>query len=181
FLARWGVTLTLPFIHLFFAGVWGECYWNATPTLYYFSGFIGYAVLAAYIKRFWMAPSLRLDWFAIGSIVFGYSAPAGGFLYRLRYEHAVKNLELTWNFTTLNVAIMTAGIFLLFRNLRAERGNSLLWRVSGGLSRLSYGMYLAHIIVLNAIHSLVAPLIENPFLRIPAIAFTTFVITYLAA
>jgi surface polysaccharide O-acyltransferase-like enzyme len=179
FLALWAITLLLPFIHLFFSAVWGECYWNATPTLYYFSGFIGYAVLAAYIKRFWMAPSLRLDWIAIGMVVAGYSVTLAGFLYRLRYEHEVKSLELTWNFTTLNVAVMTAGIFLLFRNLRAERGNSLLWRIIDDLSRMSYGMYLAHIIVLNAIHSLVAPLIENPFLRIPAIAFTTFVITYL--
>jgi surface polysaccharide O-acyltransferase-like enzyme len=44
---------------------------------------------------------------------------------------------------------------------------------------MSYGMYLAHIIVLNAVHSLLAPLVANPFLRIPAIALTTFVITYL--
>ena len=179
FLALWGVTLTLPFIHLFFAEVWGECYWNATPTLYYFSGFIGYAVLAAYLKRFWMAPSSRIDWLAIGMIVVGYSATAGGFLYRLRYEHEVKSLELTWNFTTLNVAIMTAGLFLLFRNIHANRGNSLLWRLIDDLSRMSYGMYLAHIIVLNAIHTRMAPIIGNAFVRIPAIAFTTFLITYL--
>jgi surface polysaccharide O-acyltransferase-like enzyme len=179
FLALWGVTLTLPFIHLLFSEVWGECYWNATPTLYYFSGFIGYAVLAAYIKRFWMAPSLRIDWLAIGLIVVGYSATAGGFLYRLRYEHEVKSLELTWNFTTLNVAIMTAGLFLLFRNIQANRGDSLLWRLIGDLSSMSYGMYLAHIIVLNAIHIRMAPIIGNAFVRIPAIAFTTFMITYL--
>ena len=179
FLALWGVTLTLPFIHLFFAEVWGECYWNATPTLYYFSGFIGYAVLAAYIKRFWMAPSSRIDWLAIGMIVVGYSATAGGFLYRLRYEHEVKSLELTWNFTTLNVAIMTAGLFLLFRNIHVNRGKSLLWRLIDDLSRISYGMYLAHIIVLNAIHTRMAPIIGNAFVRIPAIAFTTFLVTYL--
>jgi surface polysaccharide O-acyltransferase-like enzyme len=180
FLVLWAITLLLPYIHLFVSEVWGECYWNATPTLYYFTGFIGYAVLAAYIKRFWMAPSLRLDWVAIGMVVAGYSVTLAGFLYRLRYEHQVKSLELTWNFTTLNVAVMTAGIFLLFRNLRPDHGNSLLWRIIDDFSRLSYGMYLAHIIVLNAIHALVAPIIESPFLRIPAIAFTTFVITYLA-
>ena len=180
FLVLWGMTLLLPFIHLFFSQVWGECYWNATPTLYYFSGFIGYAVLAVYIKRFFMAPSWRLDWLAIGVIVAGYAFTLGGFLYRLRYEDKVKSLELTWNYTTLNVAIMTGGIFLLFRNLRADRGNSLVWRLIDDLSRMSYGMYLAHIIVLNAIHSRMAPLIGNAFLRIPTIAFTTFVITYLA-
>jgi surface polysaccharide O-acyltransferase-like enzyme len=180
FLALWAVTLLLPFIHLFFSQVWGECYWNATPTLYYFSGFIGYAVLAAYVRRFWMAPSSRLDWLAIGMVVAGYAVTAGGFLYRLRYEHQVQDVELTWNFTTLNVAVMTAGLFLLFRNIHAGSSNSRGWRLIDDLSRLSYGMYLAHIIVLNAVHSVLAPRLGNPYLRIPAIALTTFVITYLA-
>jgi len=180
FVALWGVTLLLPFIHLYFPQVWGECYWNATPTLYYFTGFIGYAVLAAYIKRFWMAPSLRLDWLAVAMVVAGYAATLAGFLYRLRYEKQVKDLELTWNFTSLNVAVMTAGLFLLFRNIHANRSNSPVWRLIDDLSRLSYGMYLAHIIVLNAVHSELAPRLGNAFLRIPAIALTTFVITYLA-
>ena len=112
-------------------------------------------------------------------IVVGYSATAGGFLYRLRYENEVKSLELTWNFTSLNVAVMAAGLFLLFRNIHGNRGNSLLWRLIDDLSRMSYGMYLAHIIVLNAIHTRMAPIIGNAFVRIPAIAFTTFLITYL--
>jgi peptidoglycan/LPS O-acetylase OafA/YrhL len=120
-------------------------------------------MLAAYIKRFWMAASLRLDWLAIGMVVAGYSFTVAGFLYRLRYEHEVKSLELTWNFTTLNVAIMTAGLFLLFRNIHANRSNSLVWRLIDDLSRMSYGMYLAHIIVLNAVHSRMAPLLGNAF------------------
>ena len=180
FLALWAVSLLLPFIHLFFSDVWGECYWNATPTLYYFSGFIGYAVLAAYIKRFWMAPSSRVNWLAVGMVVTGYAVTLGGFLYRLRYEHNVKSLELTWNFTTLNVAVMTAGLFLLFRNIHPNRGDSPLWRLIDDMSRMSYGMYLAHIIVLNTIHSHLASLLGNAYLRIPAIALTTFVLTYLA-
>ena len=179
FLALWGITLLLPFIHLVFPEVWGECYWNATPTLYYFSGFIGYVVLSVYIKRFWMAPSRRVDLAAIGMIVMGYGVTLGGFLYQLRYEHVVKNLELTWNFTVLNVAIMTAGLFLLFRNLRGAGGNSLPWQFIGDLSRMSFGIYLAHILVLNAIHARLAPMIGNAFLRIPTIAIATFVITYL--
>jgi surface polysaccharide O-acyltransferase-like enzyme len=179
FLLLWGMTLLLPFIHLYAPEVWGECYWNATPTLYYFSGFVGYVVLAMYIKRFHMAPSRRLDLIAIGMVIAGFAATAGGFLSRLHYENEVKSLELTWNFTTLNVAIMTAGLFILFRNLHADRQDNTLWRLIDDLSRMSYGMYLAHIIVLNTIHSHLAPLIGNAFLRIPTIALTTFVVTYL--
>jgi surface polysaccharide O-acyltransferase-like enzyme len=180
FLVLWGVTLLLPFIHLYFPEVWGECYWNATPTLYYFSGFLGYVVLAVYIKRFFMAPSLRLDCLAIAMVVGGYAVTLGGFLYKLRYEHETKSLELTWNFTSLNVAVMTAGLFLLFRNMRGDREHDSSWRVIEELSRLSYGVYLAHIIVLNAVHARIAPLIGNAFLRIPTIAIVTFVITYMA-
>ena len=178
FLALWGMTLLLPFIHLYAPAVWGECYWNATPTLYYFSGFIGYAVLAVYIKRFRMARSRRVDLAAISMIVAGYCITVAGFLYQLRYEHVVRNLELTWNFTTLNVALMTAGLFLLFRNLHGDGGNRVPWPLIDDLSRMSFGIYLAHILVLNAVHSLLASKIANAFLRIPAIAITTFVITY---
>jgi surface polysaccharide O-acyltransferase-like enzyme len=180
FLVLWGVSLTLPYIHLAVSQVWGECYWNATPTLYYFSGFIGYAVLAAYLKRFWMAPSARLNWLAVGITVVGYAATLSGFLHRLSYEQNVKNLELTWNFTTLNVAMMTTGIFLLFRNLHPTRPNSPAWRLIDSMSRMSYGMYLAHIILLNTIHTHLAPLLGNAYLRIPIIALATFALTYLA-
>ena len=76
---------------------------------------------------------------------------------------------------------MAAGLFLLFRNIRTDRESSLVWRLIDDLSRMSDGMYLAHIIVLNAVHSPMAPLIENAFLRIPAIALITFVITYLGS
>ena len=180
FLWLWGITLLLPYIHLYFPQVWGECYWNATPTLYYFTGFIGYAVLAVYIKRFYMEPSLRLDCLALAMVVAGYALTLGGFLYRLHYVQEVKSLELTWNFTSLNVAVMTGGLFLLFRNMHGNHGNPLLWRLIEDLARMSYGMYLAHILVLNAVHARLASLVGNPFLRIPTIALVTFVITYLA-
>ncbi len=179
FLALWAVTLLLPFIHLFAPEVWGECYWNSTPTLYYFSGFMGYAVLAAYLKRFWMAPSSRVNLLAVGMVLLGYATTLGGFLHQLPYQTVVKDLELTWNFTTLNVAIMTAGLFLLFRNLHPNNSRGPVWRLIDTMSRLSYGIYLAHIIVLNAVHAQLAPLLGNPFLRIPVIALTTFALTFL--
>jgi hypothetical protein len=33
--------------------------------------------------------------------------------------------------------------------------------------------------VLNAVHARLAPMLGNPFVRIPTIALTTFVLTYL--
>lgn len=178
FLVLWAIALSVPYIHLCFPQILGECYWNATPMLYYFSGFMGYAVLAAYIRRFCMAPSLRIDFVAIGMIIVGYAITAGGFLHQLPAENSVPQLELTWNFTTINVALMTAGLFLLFRNLQKSEKNGALGKVVHDVSLKSYGMYLAHIIVLNSIHALLAPAIPNAFLRVPSIALTTFVATY---
>lgn len=177
YLLLWGATLLLPYIHLYFPEVWGECYWNSTPTLLYFSGFMGYAVLAAYIKRFWMAPSSRVNVVALGMVVVGYAVTAGGFLHRLPLEREVRSLELTWNFSTLNVALMAAGLFLLVRNLRPSTGGGV-WRVIDDMSRMSYGMYLAHIIVLGAVHARVAPLVGNAFVRVPLTAVITFALTY---
>src|SRR5215467_7475599 len=151
FLVLWAVALSIPYIHLYFPQIWGEAFWNSTPMLYYFSGFMGYAVLAAYIRRFRMAPSLRVDCVAIGMIVVGYMITAGGFLHRVLIEDSLPKVELTWNFTTINVALMTAGLFLLFRNLQKNETDSALGKVVRDVSLKSYGMYLAHIIVLNSV------------------------------
>jgi surface polysaccharide O-acyltransferase-like enzyme len=178
FLLLWGVTLCVPYIHLHFPEILGEAFWNATPMLYYFSGFMGYAVLAAYIKRFWMAPSLLLDCAAIVMVVVGYAITVGGFLHNLPIEHSIQKVELTWNYATINVALMTAGLFLLFRNIGKDDDASPLHKAVDDLSQKSYGMYLAHIIVLNSLHPLLAPNISNPFLRVPTIALATFILTY---
>lgn len=178
FLALWALTLTVPYIHLCFPEVWGECYWNRTPTLYYFSGFLGYAVLAAYIKRFLMRPSKADYASGIGLIVAGYAATAAGFLKRLPTERAVSSLELTWAFDTINVAMIALGIFLLFKNVQPN-GNASSWRVVRDISRMSYGMYLAHIMVLNAVHGLMDKHLGSAGVKLPVIAGMTFLATYL--
>ena len=52
YLGVWAFTTLLPYIHLWFPEVLGECFWNPTPMLHYFTGFAGYFVLGYYIKRY---------------------------------------------------------------------------------------------------------------------------------
>ena len=47
YLGIWAFTLCVPYIHLVFPDILGECFWNGTPMLYYFSGLLGYMVLSA--------------------------------------------------------------------------------------------------------------------------------------
>ena len=62
YLALWAFTLCIPYVHLVFPELLGECFWNDTPMLYYFSGFLGYMVLAAYLRRYHAAPRAWYKW-----------------------------------------------------------------------------------------------------------------------
>jgi surface polysaccharide O-acyltransferase-like enzyme len=179
FLTLWALTLTTPYIHLYFPQIWGECYWNRTPMLYYFSGFMGYAIMASYIKRFLMRPSALHRMVGAALIVTGYAITAGGFLHKLPLEHAVRDLELTWGFETINVAMMAVGLFLLFKNIQPADGTSACWKLISDISPRTYGMYLAHIMILNVVYALIDGHFGTTLVKLPLIALTTFATTYL--
>ena len=111
FLAVWGAALLLPYVEvaaplLGYAGnggnmgLWGVCDWNAYGTFYYFSGFVGYLVLAYYLVRY----PLRWSWrrtlgvmaplFAVGYLItaLGFVATQNRFPGNFAY------LEIVWYF-----------------------------------------------------------------------------------
>jgi surface polysaccharide O-acyltransferase-like enzyme len=179
YLGIWALTLCLPYIHLIYPQVLGECYWNQTPLLYYFSGFLGYLILGAYIKKFM---SEKKSWhLPVGLllIVVGYIITAGGFISLLKTATDVSKLELTWQFETINVAMMGIGTFLIFKNISFSNPSSLAVRGITVISKISYGIYLVHIMVLNFFYSLYDLVIDSIQLKIPVIAISTFVVSYL--
>ena len=135
FLALWAVSLTIPYLHLWFPRIWGEAFWNSTPMLYYFTGYIGYVVFGAYLRRFPVERSRSVQTAAVFLLVAGYGITAGGFLQRLSTQQQVSRLELTWGFTTINVAMMTAGFVLLLKDLKPARPDSAAWKLVRDLSR----------------------------------------------
>jgi surface polysaccharide O-acyltransferase-like enzyme len=176
YLGIWALTLCLPYIHLVFPAVLGECHWNRTPLLYYFSGFLGYMLLAVYIKKYMSDQSSRHIPIALLLIIIGYGITAGGFLSRLNAT-TIPDIELTWGFESINVAMMSMGIFLLMHKITAHE--SVAMRVVGDVSKLSYGIYLVHIMLLNFYYELVNPMINTIWLKIPVIAILTFISAYL--
>ena len=177
-LALWALAMCVPYIHLVFPEILGECYWNKTPLLYYFSGFLGYVILASYIRRFHMQPQ-KQD-YIVGAllIVTGYAITAYGFLHELPLQKMVPAVEVTWGFESINVAMMTAGIFLIFKNINIK-GPSSLAKLINDVSAKTYGIYLAHIMVLNTIFPLIDDRIANAAIKIPLIALAAFIGTYL--
>ena len=130
FLAVWGAALLLPYVEvaaplLGYAGnggnmgLWGVCDWNAYGTFYYFSGFVGYLVLAYYLVRY----PLRWSWrrtlgvmaplFAVGYLItaLGFVATQNRFPGNFAY------LEIVWYFCGINVFMMTLPVFVVVQKL----------------------------------------------------------------
>jgi surface polysaccharide O-acyltransferase-like enzyme len=85
---------------------------------------------------------------------------------------------LTWGFETINVAMITVGFFLLFKDIQPAVPDSALWKLIRNISQRSYGMYLAHIIVLNAVYGLLNGHLDNPIIKVFTIAIVAFLGTY---
>ena len=159
------------------AEVWGQCFWNEYHMLWYFSGFLGYLVLAHYIR-------VHLTWdrsrrFIVGLVLMVVGAALTIYSF---YIQAIPGetlstpvIEIGWAFCTINCVLLTAGTFLLFTCInRAEAP-----RLVTDMSKLSYGMYLMHIFWLGLWATVFKSTLELPTVAaIPCIAVSTFICCY---
>lgn len=173
YLALWLLTTLLPYIHIVYPNVLGECFWNPTPAFYYFNGFIGYLTLGAYIKKYGALSTP----YAVAISVVGYAITAGIFCSRIETSSLASELELSWGFCTTNVAMLTYGVFSMIMNLSAE-GNGKWGSCIRDISIHSYGIYLAHIMVLNILYRYLNPLFDTVLLSVPVISAATFICVY---
>lgn len=170
-------TLT-PWLHRYVsAELWGECFWNGFSALWYCSGYIGYLVLAHYIR-------FHLNWerprrLRVGALCFvaGAAFTAWSFWWKGVPGQLIDTpmLEWAWEFCTPNVLCATFGAFLLFTCIEAP----VAPKAVTGIAKLSYGMYLMHLFFLAPIAQLliggdVAHPLLPVYVTIPAIAVLTF-------
>lgn len=178
FIGLFLLSTCMPYLNRFVGEVWGQCFWNEYHMLWYFSGYLGYLVLAHYIrthltwsrpKRFWTGLVLMV----IGAVWTIYSF----------YVQAIPGIplstiviELGWSFCTINCVMLTTGMFLMFTCIQAPEPPRLI----ADISKLSYGMYLIHIFWLG----LWVNLFKNDMqlatvLAIPVISIVTYICSYL--
>ncbi|KAK8894730.1 hypothetical protein M9Y10_023167 [Tritrichomonas musculus] len=179
YLSFWAVSMCIRYIHIIFPAIWGECPWNNTPMLQSFTGHFGYAVLGAFIKIH-LDPEEKYNFYWLGFILLalGYSISLVGWEYHyfIGTVSAVDQ-EMSWDFHTINIAMMAFGWFLLLRKIQCNQ--KIIVAVFQDVALKSYGMYLAHIMVLDQFHTLFDPDNKRPCIFIPIIAICTFIVTYL--
>lgn len=173
YLGIWGVTTVLPYIHLIFPEIWGECFWNPTPMLYYFNGFIGYFILGFYIRRFGAPEKL----ISLTLILIGYAITALVFNSRIETAADIPSLELSWQQCSGNVALMAFGIFSLFTSLKMDK-SSTITNFIGDASLKGYAMYLAHMIILGELANTFIGKYNSVLIEIPLLSILTFILTY---
>ncbi len=148
----WGATLFLPYIKIAapmlgyagnygHMGLLGECDWNVYGTFYYVSGFIGYLILAYYLKRY------PLDWswkkmalICLPMFAVGYAVTSVGYIITNDYFPGnYAYLEILWYFTGINVFMMTFPIFVAVQKMNVK---SHKWLSQA--AKLTFGVYLCH-------------------------------------
>lgn len=173
FLAVWAVSTLWGYLQPALGDIWGKALWNDFHMLYYFSGFIGYVVLAHYIRTYVRWSTARTVAVAMPLIVVGYVITAGLFYVHTGESADYAYAEQSWNFCTVNVAMMTAGCFLLMRLIKCER--PVVYEPVKAVSKVSYGIYLMHILVLGFVYEWLSPLMGTAA-AIFSIATVTFAI-----
>ena len=179
FLGLFGVSTFSPWIHRFIAPeLWGECFWNGFTMLWYCSGYLGYLVMAHYIRY-------HLDWsrrrkLIVGSICWFIGAAFTGWAFWYKGVPGgpidTPTLEWAWEFCMPNVLIASFGAFLLFSCIRRKTTPQFI----SGLSKLTFGMYLMHMFFLSPIARLfiggsVAEPLVPVWLAIPCIAALSYI------
>lgn len=188
FLMIWLVATLIPYIGwaaplLGYAGNYGNmgllgvCDWNLYGTFYYFSGFLGYVVLAWYLVRF----PLQWSWTKLLSVsvplyLLGYVITSVGFLSIQKiYPGQFAYLEIIWLFCGFNVLLMTFPCFVLFQKLRTGKG---VQRFMAFVAPLTFGIYLCHFLLVQINYDFIYNYLAlPPYLQIVLIAVCTFALS----
>ena len=154
FLYLWGVSLLVPYLTMLAPalgyagnygsmGIFGVCGWNDYGTFYYFSGFIGYLVLAYYLVKYPPSWSLKRTLaICIPLFIAGYGATIGGYLLIQEYFPGdYTYLEIPWLFCGINVFMMTFAVFSIVQKLKIPSSATM-----SHLASLSFGIYLCHFV-----------------------------------
>lgn len=177
FIGLFLLSTCMPYLNRWCGEVWGQCFWNEYHMLWYFSGYLGYLVIAHYIRVHLAWARSRRALVGLVLLVAGAAATIWSFYVQAvpGVTHDTPVLEIGWCFCTINCVALTTGAFLLFSCIEGENAPKAIT----DMSKCSYGMYLMHIFWLGMWASIFKGTLALPTVAaIPCIAVCTFVCSY---
>ncbi len=176
FLGIWFFTTFFWHLHEKLGNVFGECWWNPYPLFYYVSGYVGYVVMAHYIRTYINWSKTKTIIVGAGCLLAGYAFCVYSFYTNSFVVDEVRLLELSWQTTSFAPALMSFGAFLLIRLIKST--GEKLYRGVLEISKMTYGMYLMHMLILPFVFSVFYPVFPAP-ITIFATAIVTYIISFL--
>lgn len=177
FLVVWLFTTLFWHAHEIFGDIFGECWWNPFPLFYYVSGYVGYLVMAHYIRKYLYWSMKKTLCIALPCFIIGYLFCIWSFYTRSSTVETVRQLELSWQTTSIAPVLMSFGAFMLIKKINYT---GKIYSVVRDISAKSYGMYLMHMLLLPYIFALFYPTLSPPVV-ILATALVTYIVCYLIA
>lgn len=145
FIGLFLLSTCMPYLNRWCGEVWGQCFWNEYHMLWYFSGYLGYLVLAHYIR-------VHLTWNRSKRLTVGGILMIIGAVWTIYsfYIQAVPGeilstpvIEIGWAFCTINCVLLTTGTFLIFTCINRPNPPRILTEAS----KLSY-RHVSHAYIL---------------------------------
>ncbi|MDC1106117.1 acyltransferase family protein [Prolixibacteraceae bacterium] len=189
FLSIWAITLLFPYIRLWFPQIHGECTWNNHGMLIYFSGYLGYIFLGIFLNRYNTLSTQKSCLLGALLFVIGYIITYKGLWFDIGRLNSQKvsevndqgwiTIETMIGYITINVAMMTTGIFIFFQKMKIPR---VIQRFVSELSKLSFGIFLVHYILYLWIGAKLIPTWNlSPGIEEVLIAIIVFIASYIVA
>lgn len=181
FLAIWAFSLFIPYLRTFVTTYfWGAAAWNEFGMFYYFSGFIGYLLVAYIVKR---SPDVAFrgrSWMLVLVFILAYAMTYIGYHYMMS-DPAVteEGMELFFLFCTPNVVLMTIVLFFLLR--RVTVSSPMLVSCLRTLSRCGFGIYMVHYLFVGPLEACIGWLCLPAFVHIPLVTALVFGVSWLVA
>ena len=175
FFVLWIMASGLDYVHMFFKYFWGECSWNVNPTLYYFRGYLGYAIFGAFAKKYLQNEHhffLGLIMYISGYLINVFLA----FKFAKMYD-SVEEAQVTWQFHITQTIVQSIGLFLMMKDIKCN--NAFICKIYSKIAEMTFGMYLSHMVFENFFIKAFDAANKFPPLMIHIIALITFPLSFI--
>ena len=167
YILLWGITLFLPYLDYFNKNL--ESIISVSGgILYYFYGYLGFALLGYYLRKYELYFSKRI--FATISILIVF------FPWALYLTTTIPH-DIIQNRMSINLALIAALYFILIKHLHlSEKMKSFFY----DFAQHSFGIYLVHLLIMRKIiWAVLSPYNIHYLIQIPLIVFLTTLLSYL--